>query len=109
MFVAGLVWITLLPSRQATFRIEEHELRVSGSEIVGRVANRGPAVPALRLEAYLYDAENRYLGTARVAVRDVPAEATLPFRVPLDPGLAGRVARYSLYAGTAPNPFAPDR
>lgn len=108
--LVGLVWVVLLPMRQAPFTVESHELRVEpgGAAIAGRLLNRGPAVPWLLVEAYLYDPERRYLGTAQAAVEGVPGGATVDFRIPVDPRLAPHVARYSLYAGTSPNPFAPE-
>lgn len=108
--LAGLVWVLLLPMRQAPFIVASHELvrGPDGAAIAGRLRNRGEAAPRVLLEAYLYDPENRYLGTARGALAAVPADVTVEFRVPLDPRSADRVGRYSLYAGSEPNPFAPD-
>lgn len=109
--VAGLVWIMLLPMRQAPFMVETHEVREEpggGLAIAGRVRNRGEPAARLVVEAYLYDGENRYLGTVWTVLETVPGDATLDFAIPLDPRLAGRVGRYSLYAGTSPNPFAPE-
>lgn len=110
MAVAGLVWVMLLPMRQAPFTVESHEM-VRGAEglgIDGRLRNRGEAASMVLVEAYLYDAENRYLGTAQTALAGVPDRATVDFRIPVDARLAPHLSRYSLYAGTSPNPFAPE-
>ena len=108
--VAGLVWLMLLPLRQAPYTVESHGLRSGAGQtaIEGRLRNRGDAVPALLIEAYLYDTENRYLGTAQSSLTAVPARTTVDFRIPVEPRAASRVERYSLYAGTTPNPFAPE-
>jgi hypothetical protein len=108
--VAGLVWVMLLPMRQAPFTVESHEL-VRGSHgdgIEGRLENRGEPAARVLVEAYLYDGENRYLGTAQTGLAGVPGGATVDFVIPVDARLAGRVSRYSLYAGTKTNPFAPE-
>lgn len=110
LLLAGLVYVMLLPLREAPFRVVEHEIEVGdgSAAIVGRVRNRGEAVSRVLVEAYLYDAENRYLGTTRTVLEPVPDDATVPFRIPLDRGRVERVDRYSLYAGTRPNPYAPE-
>ncbi|HKY61288.1 MAG TPA: hypothetical protein VJP59_09780, partial [Gemmatimonadota bacterium] len=59
------------------------------------------------VEAYLYDDENRWMGTARETLGLIPADSVVPFAIPVDPGLALGVERYSLYAGLEPNPLAP--
>ena len=107
----GLVYVVTLPMRQAPFSVRDHELVVSGEEaaIVGRLRNRGAEAPWVRVEAYLYDGEGRYLATAEATYRDVAAASVSRFRLPIDPELGGRIARYSLYAGVGPNPYAPDR
>lgn len=108
--VAGLVYVVLLPIRQAPLKVVDHELAggPEGLAIVGRLRNQGEAAPRVLVEAYLYDSENRYLGTARAVLDAMPSGATTDFRIPLDSRTAERVGRYSLYAGTEPNPFAPD-
>ncbi len=106
-FAAGLAWIASLPFRQADFTISEHALE--GGAVAGAVRSRADApAEGLILEAYLYDEANRYLGTGRTTLDRLDAGATAPFRIPLEAGLATAVARYSLYAGTTPNPFAPE-
>lgn len=108
--VATLVWITLLPMRQVDFRVVDHRLVEEGAPAIeGRLVRNGEAAAAILVEAYLYDAENRYLGTAQSTVPRIAADGQAKFRIPIDPRLADRVSRYSLYAGLRPNPFAPDR
>jgi hypothetical protein len=96
--------------RQTPYSIRDHELVVTGegAAIVGQLKNRGATAPVLHVEAYLYDGENRYLGKAEATYRDVPGDSVSRLTLPVDPALAGRIERYSLYAGTGPNPFAPD-
>ena len=107
----GLVYVVTLPMRQAPFAVRNHELVVSGEQaaIEGELRNRGADAPWVRVEAYLYDGERRYLATAEATYRDVAAGSVSRFRLPIDPVLGGRVARYSLYAGVGPNPYAPER
>lgn len=108
--VAGLVWITLLPMRQTPFRVADHALVADGGPaIAGRLVRHGDAASDVLVEAYLYDEENRYLGTAQTRVPEVAADGEVAFRIPIDARIADRVSRYSVYAGTEPNPFAPDR
>lgn len=108
--IAGLVYVMTLPMRQTPYSIRDHELVATdeGAAIVGSLRNRGATAPVLHVEAYLYDAENRYLGKAEATYRDVPGDSVSQLRLPVDPALAGRIERYSLYAGVGPNPFAPD-
>lgn len=110
LFIAGLVYVMLLPMREAPFRVVEHEIaRAQGAPaIVGRLRNGGETAPRLLVEAYLYGDDDRYLGTARTVLETVPGEATVPFRIPLSSRFADRVERYSLYAGDSPNPYAPE-
>lgn len=108
--VAGLVWITLLPMRQTPFRLSDHSIVAEGGPAIeGRLVRHGDAATDVLVEAYLYDVDNRYLGTAQTRVPEVAADGEVRFRIALEPRVADRVARYSLYAGVRPNPFAPDR
>ncbi|MDX1660332.1 MAG: FxLYD domain-containing protein [Gemmatimonadota bacterium] len=108
--VAGLVWITLLPMRHTDFRVVDHALvRDGGTAIEGRLVRNGDAASNVLVEAYLYDEENRYLGTVQSTVDRVAADGEADFRIPVEPALAHRAERYTVYAGVRPNPFAPDR
>lgn len=108
--VTGLVWIALLPMRQTDFRVVDHELVADGgTAIEGRLVRNGDAASNVLVEAYLYDDDNRYLGTAQSTVDRVPADGEADFRIPVDRRLADRASRYTVYAGLRPNPFAPDR
>ena len=104
-------WVVTLPMRQTRFQVVEHGLEVSeeGTEVRGRLRNRGADADAVVLEAYLYDEANRWLGTASGTLVRVPADSTVPFTIPVEDRLAGVLARYSLYAGLEPNPLAPRR
>lgn len=107
--VAALVWVITLPMRQTPFQVVEHELVTTarGAEIRLRLRNRGEEARDVLVEAYLYDAENRWLGTAQGRLARAAADSTVPFVIPVEPRLARLVERYSLYAGLQPNPFAP--
>jgi hypothetical protein len=107
--LAGLAYIVTLPMRQTAFTVRDHELvrGENGSVIEGELSNRGEAAPRVRVEAYLYDADGLYLATVERTYTDVPAQSTIPIRLPIDLTISDRVARYSLYAGVAPNPLAP--
>lgn len=107
--VAALVWVVTLPMRQTPFQVVEHELVTTarGAEIRLRLRNRGEEARDVLVEAYLYDAENRWLGTAQGRLARAAADSTVPFVIPVEPRLARSVERYSLYAGLQPNPFAP--
>ena len=110
MLIVGIVaWVVTLPMRQTRFQVVEHRLERSGqdAEVRGRIRNRGEAARQVLVEAYLYDGENRWLGTAQTTLDVAPAESEIPFAVPIEPRLAGALERYSLYAGLEPNPFAP--
>lgn len=108
--VTGLVWIALLPMRQTDFRVVDHELVADGGgAIEGRLVRNGDAASNVLVEAYLYDEENRYLGTAQTSVPRIAGDGEATFRIPLDSRVADRVSRYTVYAGVRPNPFAPDR
>lgn len=111
VIVAVLGWVVTLPMRQTRFQVLEHRLERAGGgmEVRGRLKNRGEAAGGVVVEAYLYDDENRWLGTAHQTLARVPGDSVVPFSIPVDPGLALGVERYSLYAGTEPNPFAPER
>lgn len=102
-------WVVTLPMRQTRFQVVEHGLEVSedGTEVRGRLRNRGADAEAVVLEAYLYDERNRWLGTASGNLVRVPADSTVPFAIRVDDRVAGVLARYSLYAGLEPNPLAP--
>lgn len=104
-------WVVTLPMRQTRFQVVEHGLDVSaeGTEVRGRLRNRGGNAEAVVLEAYLYDERNRWLGTASGTLVRVPADSTVPFTIPVEDRLARGLARYSLYAGLEPNPLAPGR
>jgi hypothetical protein len=109
LLVAVVAWVVTLPMRQTRFQVVEHRLESSGagSEVRGRLKNRGEEARAVLLEAYLYDDQNRWLGTAQETLERAPAGSTVPFVIPVEPRLARAVERYSLYAGLEPNPFAP--
>lgn len=111
VIVAAAAWVVTLPMRQTRFQVVEHRLERAGRgmEVRGRLKNRGEEARQVLVEAYLYDAENRWLGTAQETLASAPRDSTIPFAIPIDPGLARAVERYSLYAGTEPNPFAPER
>lgn len=107
--VAVLAWVVTLPMRQTRFQVAEHQLVPTshGAEIRMRLRNRGDEARDVLVEAYLYDADYRWLGTAEGRLARAPADSTVPFVVPVEPRLARVVERYSLYAGLEPNPFAP--
>lgn len=108
--VVALVWITLLPMRQTEFRVVDHGLVArDGPAIEGRLVRNGEAASNVLVEAYLYDEQNRYLGTAQTSVARIAGDGEATFRISLDSRVADRVARYTVYAGVRPNPFAPDR
>jgi hypothetical protein len=111
LLVAVVGWVVTLPMRQTRFQVVDHRLESvgGGAEVRGRLRNRGEEARAVLLEAYLYDDENRWLGTAQGTLARAPADSLVPFAIPIDPGLARAVERYSLYAGVEPNPFAPGR
>lgn len=107
--VAIVAWVVTLPMRQTRFQVVEHRLERAGqeAEVRGRLRNRGPEARQVLIEAYLYDEENRWLGTAEAIVEVAPADSAVLFAVPVEPRLAAALERYSLYAGLEPNPFAP--
>lgn len=107
--VAIFAWVVTLPLRQTRFQVVQHELvtTAEGAQIRGRIQNRGEEARAVLVEAYLYDGENRWLGTARGQLARAPADSVAPFAIQVEPRLARLVERYSLYAGLEPNPFAP--
>lgn len=110
LLIVGIgAWVVTLPMRQTRFQVVEHRLERSGqgAEVRGRLRNRGPEARQVLVEAYLYDGENRWLGTAETSLEVAPADSVVPFSVPIDARLAGALERYSLYAGLEPNPFAP--
>jgi hypothetical protein len=110
LLIVGIgAWVVTLPMRQTRFQVIEHRLERSGmeTEVRGRIRNRGAEARQVLVEAYLYDRENRWLGTAHTTLDVAPADSEMPFAVPIDAGLAGALERYSLYAGLEPNPFAP--
>ncbi len=109
LLAAAVAWVVTLPMRQTRFQIVEHELESSGSglEVRGMLRNRGEEATEVLVEAYLYDAGNRWLGTAQATLARTPADSTIPFAVPVEARLARAVERYSLYAGIEPNPYAP--
>ena len=111
LLVAVVGWVVTLPMRQTRFQVVEHRLAGGGGsvEVQGRLRNRGEEARGVLVEAYLYDDQNRWLGTAQGTLARAPADSVIPFAIPIDPGLARAVERYSLYAGLEPNPFAPDR
>ena len=88
-------WVVTLPMRQTRFQVVEHRLERTG---------QGAEV---LVEAYLYDGQNRWLGTARTSLEVAPADSVMGFAVPIEARLAGPLERYSLYAGLEPNPLAP--
>jgi hypothetical protein len=110
LVLVGLIYVITLPMRQTAFTVRGHELvrGEDGPVIEGELRNRGEAAPWVRVEAYLYDAEGHYLATVERTYTEVPEQSAIPIRLPVDPALADRVARYSVYAGVGPNPFAPD-
>ena len=107
--LAGFLYIVTLPMRQSGFTVRDHELvrGEGGVAIEGVLRNRGETAPLVRVEAYLYDADGVYLTTSGQSYRDVAAGSSTRVRLPIEPALAARVERYSLYAGVTPNPFAP--
>lgn len=111
VIVAAVGWVVTLPMRQTRFQVVEHRLETAagGVEVRGRLRNRGEEARQVLVEAYLYDHQNRWLGTAQQTLARAPGDSTVPFAIPVDPGLARAVERYSLYAGLEPNPFAPGR
>jgi len=92
----------------ATQVVDHRVVGNGGSAIEGRILNRGPEARNVLVEAYLYDADGRYIRTARTSLPEVPGEEEIEFRLPLDPAISGRVGRYSMYTGLEPNPYAPD-
>lgn len=102
-------WVVTLPMRQTRFQVVEHRLERRGqeAEVRGRLRNRGAEAREVLVEAYLYDDENRWLGTAQTTLEIAPADSVVPFVVPIEAGLGTALERYSLYAGLEPNPFAP--
>ena len=111
VLLAAVGWVVTLPMRQTRFQVVEHRLERAGGgmEVRGRLKNRGEEARQVLVEAYLYDDENRWLGTAQETLASAPGDSTVPFAIPIDPGLVRAVERYSLYAGLEPNPFAPER
>lgn len=109
LLAAGVAWVITLPMRQTRFQIVEHRLQSAGAtlEVRGLLRNRGGEAGDVLVEAYLYDAENRWLGTAQATLARTPADSIVPFAVPVAARLAPAVERYSLYAGVEPNPYAP--
>ncbi|HET6362010.1 MAG TPA: hypothetical protein VFH11_08130 [Gemmatimonadota bacterium] len=110
LVIVGIgAWVVTLPMRQTRFQMVEHRLERSGQEaqIRGRLRNRGAEARQVLIEAYLYDAENRWLGTAHATLETAPADSVVPFVVPIDARLGRALKRYSLYAGLEPNPLAP--
>lgn len=108
--LVGIVaWVVTLPMRQTRFQVVEHRLQRAGgeAEVRGRLRNRGAEARQVVVEAYLYDGQNRWLGTAQTTLEVAPADSVVPFAVPIEARLAGPLERYSLYAGLEPNPFAP--
>ena len=107
--VATFAWVVTLPLRQTRFQVVEHDLvtTAEGAQIRGRIRNRGAAAQAVLVEAYLYDGQNRWLGTARGELARAAADSVVPFAILVEPRLSRAVERYSLYAGLEPNPFAP--
>lgn len=108
-FAALAIYVVILPMRQTRFQVVDHRLVGSGnSAIEGRIRNRGSEARNVLVEAYLYDAEGRYIRTARTTLPELPGEQEIEFRLPLDPAISSRVGRYSMYTGLEPNPYAPD-
>lgn len=110
LLIVGIVgWVVTLPMRQTRFQVVEHRLERSGhgAEVRGRLRNRGVEARQVLVEAYLYDSENRWLGTAQTTLELAPADSAVPFAVPIEARFAAALERYSLYAGLEPNPFAP--
>lgn len=107
--VGVLAWVVTLPMRQTRFQVVEHRLERAGpgAEIRGGLRNRGPEARQVLIEAYLYDGENRWLGTARTSLAVAPADSVVRFVVPVEARIAAPLERYSLYAGLEPNPLAP--
>lgn len=102
-------WVVTLPMRQTRFQVVEHRLERAGegAEVRGGLRNRGAEARRVLVEAYLYDGDNRWLGTAQTTLEIAPADSVVPFAVPIDARLARALERYSLYAGLEPNPLAP--
>lgn len=110
LVVVGIgAWVVTLPMRQTRFQVVEHRLERTGqgAEVRGRLRNRGAEARQVLVEAYLYDGQNRWLGTARTSLEVAPADSVMGFAVPIEARLAGPLERYSLYAGLEPNPLAP--
>ncbi|HET6637908.1 MAG TPA: hypothetical protein VFH82_03895 [Gemmatimonadota bacterium] len=110
LLIVGVgAWVVTLPMRQTRFQVVEHRLESSGrgAEVRGLLRNRGPEARQVLVEMYLYDGENRWLGTARTTLDVAPADSVVAFSVPIEARLAGPLERYSLYAGLEPNPLAP--
>lgn len=107
--IALLAWVVTLPMRQTRFQVVEHELvrTAAGTEVRGRLKNRGGEARGVLLEVYLYDKGNQWLGTGERRIERAAADSTMPFVIPVEARLAGVVERYSLYAGVEPNPYAP--
>jgi hypothetical protein len=109
LLAVAVGWVITLPMRQTRFQVVDHRLETadSGVEVQGVLKNRGAEARNVLVEAYLYDDQNRWLGTAQATLSRAPGDSTAPFAIPVDPRLAPAVERYSLYAGVEPNPFAP--
>ncbi|HJR54884.1 MAG TPA: FxLYD domain-containing protein [Gemmatimonadota bacterium] len=110
LLIVGIgAWVVTLPMRQTRFQVLEHRLERTGqgAEVRGRLRNRGAEARQVLVEAYLYDGDNRWLGTARTSLEVVPADSAVAFAVAIEARLAGPLERYSLYAGLEPNPLAP--
>lgn len=109
LLAAAAAWIVTLPMRQTRFQVVEHRLERSGEgvEVRGRLRNRGDEAREVLVEAYLYDRDNRWLGTAQATLARASADSAIPFTISIEPRLARALERYSLYAGLEPNPFAP--
>jgi len=109
LLAVAAAWIVTLPMRQTRFQVVEHRVESSGEgmEVRGRLRNRGAEAREVHVEAYLYDRDNRWLGTAQATLTRAPADSTVPFAIPIEPRTARALERYSLYAGLEPNPFAP--
>ena len=109
VLAAAGAWVVTLPMCQTRFQVVEHRLERTGqgADVRGRLRNRGAEARQVLVEAYLYDGENRWLGTARTTLDVAPADSVVAFAVPIEARLAGPLERYSLYAGLEPNPLAP--
>lgn len=109
LLAAAATWVVTLPMRQNRFQVVEHRLEGSGKgvEVRGRIRNRGDEAREVLIEAYLYDRDNRWLGTAQTTLVRAPADSIVSFVIAVEPRLARALERYSLYAGLEPNPFAP--